>query len=281
MKCKFENTGDAIVCWATVAVPFDLAKDLPNQMIFKTITGEKYPAVKLPTNVGNHSVLYSVHGAYPRQSQLDGELVKLDIGDEAKFTDSGFNNFQISNWIGNDLWTKMPYFLVNGNRLEFNSAPGTSEILEISPARVVVKCSFGYFGGFQVNLYAYLYNQQDFVPFSVSVHWSDRDDPSYGPKPISFSMHSKNPITILQQEQQGIAPAVYNYENEVWSVQLLKDKHLRDGQGAYWYGTLLYLPGDFMTGPDYTDQNTQVRLAILNAAKTGNVDGLYMNWGGQ
>jgi len=36
-----------------------------------------------------------------------------------------------------------------------------------------------------------------------------------------------------------------------------------------------------MTGPDFTDQNTQVRLAILNAAKTGNVDGLYMNWGGQ
>lgn len=281
MKCKFENTGDAIVCWSTVAVPFDLAKDLPNQMMFKLSTGEKYPAVKLPTNVGNHSVLYSVHGAYPRHGQLDGELVKLDIGDDVKFTDSGFNSFQISNWIGNDLWTKMPYFLVNENRLELNSAPGTSEILEISPARVVVKCSFGYYGGFQVNLYAYIYNQQDFVPFSVSVHWSDRDDPSYGPKPISFSMHSKNPISILQQEQQGIPATSYNYENEVWSVQLLKDRNLRDGQGAYWYGTMLYLPGDFMTGPDYTDQNTQVRLAILNAAKTGNVDGLYMNWGGQ
>lgn len=281
MKCKFENTGDAIVCWATVAVPFDLAKDLPSQMMFKTITGEKLPAIKLPTNIGNHSVLFAVHGGFPRQGFVDGEFIKLDTGDESKFLESGFNTFQISNWIGNDLWTKMPHFIVNGKRLEFNSTPGTSEVLEVSPARVVVRCSFGYCEGFQVNLYAYIYNQQDFVPFSVSVHWSDRDDPTYGPKDINFTMRSKDPMVILQQDQQGIPPATYDYTSEVWSIDLLKNKQLRDGQGAYWYGTLLYLPSDFMTGSDFADQNTQVRLAILNAAKTGSVDGLYLNWGGQ
>lgn len=281
MKCKFENTGDAIVCWATVAVPYDLAKDLPEFMMFKTITGEKYPAVKLPTNVGNHSILFALHGAFPKQGFIDGEFVKLDIGDEAKFADSGFNTFQISNWIGNDIWSKMPHFYVNGKKMEFNSVPGTSEVLEVSPARVVVRCSFAYCEGCVVNFYAYIYNQQDFVPFSVTVHWSDRDDPTYGPKEVSFTMKASDPMNILLQEQQGLAPATYDYQNEVWSIDLLKNKMLRDGQGAYWYGTMLYLPKDFMTGPDFTDQNTQVRLAILNAAKTGNVDGLYMNWGGQ
>lgn len=280
MKCKFKNTGDAILSWATVAVPYD--SDHPDRMIFLTENGiipVRSPALKLPTNVGTQSTLYSINRFFNKNEEIEGTLVPVEKDDEILFTNNRFDQFVLSDWIAKDLWGSLPSFMVNGIPLPFNSNPINSQILEVSPARIVVKACFGPIQGFVINFYAYIYNQQDFIPYSFSIHWSDRNDPTYGPKEVNLSMKSKNAFTVENADKMGIAPTTYNPESETWSSNLMMNKFFRDGQGAYWYGNILCLPENYMSPEQYENQGTEARLAILNSCRTGSVEGLFMEWG--
>lgn len=280
LLCRFKNTGDAIVTWANVAIPYD--SELPDRMIFLSENGiqpVRAPAIKLPTNVGTQSTIYSTYRFFNKGETVDGKLVPLEEGDEALFTQLGFDQFQMSDWVGNDLWSKLPMFFINGSNLSFNTNVHNSQILEVSPARVVVKACFGPTQGFIVNFYAYVYNQQDFIPFSLTVHWSDRNDPTYGPKEVNLTMKSKNAFMIENFEKIGLSPTMYDPDTELWTSNLLANKSFRDGQGAYWYGNILCLPENYMDSEQYNDQDTQARLSVLNSCRTGSVEGLFMSWG--
>jgi hypothetical protein len=277
--CKFKNTGDAMITWANVAIPYD--SNHPERMIFLTENGIqpiKSPAIKLPTDVGTQSTIYSVYRFFNKEETVEGKLVSLEKGDESLFTDVGFDIFKVSDWVGSDLWSKLPMFFVNDQSLPFNSNVANSQILEISPARVVLKACFGPVQGCIVNFYAYIYNQQDYIPFSLSFHWSDRNDPTYGPKEVTLGIKSKNAFMIENSYEMGLSPTSYESDSELWSVNLLSNKSFRDGQGAYWYGNILCLPDDFMSSDQFNDPNTQTRLTILNSCRTGSVEGLFMNW---
>jgi len=280
LVCRFKNTGDAIITWANVALPYD--SDLPERMIFLTENGiqpVRSPAIKLPTNVGTQSTIYSIYRFFNKGETIDGKMIPLEEGDDALFTQMGFDQFQMSDWVGNDLWSKLPLFFINGFNLPFNSNVQNSQILETSPARVVIKACFGPFQGFVVNFYAYVYNQQDYIPFSLTVHWSDRNDPTYGPKEVNLTMKSRNAFMIENFEKMGLSPTMYDPDSELWSTNLLANKNFRDGQGAYWYGNILCLPENYMDSTQYNDQDTQSRLTVLNSCRTGSVEGLFMNWG--
>lgn len=280
MKCKFKNTGDAIIRWTNVAVPY--STDHSDKMIFLTENGIlpiRSPAIKLPTNIGTQSTLYSINRFFNKNEEVEGTLIPVEKDDEKLFTDNGFDEFILSDWLSRDLWGALPSFTINGIPFPFNSNPVNSQILEVSPARVVVKACFGPIQGFVVNFYAYIYNQQDFIPYSFSIHWSDRNDPTYGPKEVNFSMKSKNAFTIENAEKMGVALPNYSTEQEIWSCNLLANKYFRDGQGAYWYGNILCLPENYMSPEQYQNQDTEIRLSILNSCRTGSVEGLFMEWG--
>jgi hypothetical protein len=280
LRCKFYNSGDAIITWANVAIPYD--SELPDRMMFLTQNGIvpiRSPAIKLPTNVGTQSTIYTVYRFFNKGETVEGDLVPLEEGDEQEFTKMGFDQFQMSDWVGSDLWSKLPLFYVNRQQLQFNTNTLNSQILEASPARVVVKACFGPMQGFVVNFYAYVYNQQDYIPFSMTVHWSDRNDPTYGPKEVNLTMKSKNAFMIENFEKMGLSPTMYDPDTDLWSTDLLANKAFRDGQGAYWYGNILCLPENYMSPEQYQEPDTQARLAILNSCRTGSVEGLFMNWG--
>jgi len=280
MKCKFKNTGDAIVSWATVAIPY--SPDHPDRMIYLTENGilpVRSPALKLPTNIGTQSTLYSINRFFNKEEEVEGTLIPVEKEDEILFTNNRFDQFVLSDWIAKDLWAALPSFTVNSIPLPFNSNPNNSQILEVSPARIVVKACFGPIQGFVVNFYAYIYNQQDFIPYSFSIHWSDRNDPTYGPKEVNLSMKSKNAFTVENATKMGIAPTTYNPDDETWGSNLLTNKYFRDGQGAYWYGNILCLPENYMSPEQYQNGSSEARLAILNSCRTGSVEGLFMEWG--
>ncbi len=253
--------------WASIAVP---AAAKPAE--FMAFGPKGLPAVR-GRAIGTHGWL--MHVWIP---SMGGQATW-----EGKFTawpkDRETLLYERSPWVPKDIFklAPRPVFRIGGKG--FRPELKLVAKVESNPAREVYRLRSVPVQGLIYEAWLYVYTLQESVELECTITWSDREDPGYEKKGVSFALESAFQTRIDFAKRIGVKEPKRS-ESGRWRIALAQGVRIGDAEQYKYRGQILCRPVELDLSSPESKRLSEYRAGNLRARAVAPMKGICLDWDG-